>query len=214
MARRIKLLADYHCHPLWSPDDPENVDPAALPLTAETQAALRSWADAYDATLDLDDPASAGFAGDAERAAFDREGARLAEVLRHELGPAFEVSFAGEEQLAEEAAVRLAPATPPDVSSTERARLRQLFGRVLEFEAGCDAETHVRSFVGSPDGAPAGVAWLPPGLPAVPHLDHKRVVELAGPRGQPEDTSEDDSGNSGRPASQGGQDRSCKLAHR
>ena len=72
----------------------------------------------------------------------------------------------------------------PPVSSTERARLRQLFGRVLEFEAGCDAETHVRSFVGSPDGAPAGVAWLPPGLPAVPHLDHKRVVELAGPRGQ------------------------------
>ena len=38
MAKRIKLMADYECFPLWGQSDdlPINIDPQTLPLTSET----------------------------------------------------------------------------------------------------------------------------------------------------------------------------------
>lgn len=91
--RRLKLMADWDCHPLWGTVDPEigDIDPASLPISAELVAALAAWSAAYDATLDRDDPAASGFATSAAEAAFRAEGARLAERLTAELGDGVEI---------------------------------------------------------------------------------------------------------------------------
>lgn len=91
--RRLKLMADYGCHPLWGTVDPEigDIDPASLPLSAGLVAALAGWAAGFDATLDPDDPAAAGFASAEAEAAFRAEGERLAARLSAELGPDFEI---------------------------------------------------------------------------------------------------------------------------
>lgn len=75
-------------------------------------------------------------------------------------------------------------AAAPCVDAQERQRLRAIFARLAEMEQGCAAGSHVRSFVATPDNRPAGFAWVPEGLSEVPHLDHRRVVELRGPGGQ------------------------------
>ena len=90
---RIKLMVDYDCHPLWDLDDPGNIDPETLPLSAGTRAALRAWAEAYDATLDCEDPPASGFASLGQAVEHHREGARLRERLRAELGQAVEVVY-------------------------------------------------------------------------------------------------------------------------
>ena len=52
--RRLKLMADYGCHPLWGTVDPEigDLDPASLPLSAALVADLAAWAEGFEATLD------------------------------------------------------------------------------------------------------------------------------------------------------------------
>lgn len=42
MTQHIKLMADYGTSPLWrtDPSDPDNIEPAALPLSDETRAPL------------------------------------------------------------------------------------------------------------------------------------------------------------------------------
>jgi hypothetical protein len=89
--RTIKLMADYNSHPLWeaTPGVVGNVDPDDLPLSEDLRKILRRWADDYDTTLNLSDPASAGFANAEAEAAFKKRGYELAERLRGELGPAF-----------------------------------------------------------------------------------------------------------------------------
>ena len=93
--RRLKLMADYGCHPLWGTEADEigEVDPASLPITRALVADLRRWAEAFDATLDPDDPLRSGFATAAARAAFRHEGARLAERLAAELGEGVRVDY-------------------------------------------------------------------------------------------------------------------------
>jgi hypothetical protein len=91
--RRLKLMADYGCHPLWGTVDPEigDLDPASLPLSAALVADLAAWAAGFEATLDPDDPAASGFATAEDAAAFRAEGERLAARLSAELGPDFEI---------------------------------------------------------------------------------------------------------------------------
>lgn len=95
MGRRLKLMADYDCHPLWgvSADDLGDVDPASLPISAALVAALAVWAEDYDATLVRDDPAASGFTDAAAEAAFRARGEVLAARLADELGPAWTVDF-------------------------------------------------------------------------------------------------------------------------
>jgi len=176
-------MADHGCHPLWSLDEPRNIDPATLPLAQRTCRDLRAWAAAHDATLNLDDP-GATRVRPVTAAALEAEGHRLWEQLQHELGPQFEVLIHPET-----AAASLSPdpetaAAPPCVDVDERQRLRMIFARMAAMEQGCAAGHLVRSFVAAPDNRPAGIAWVPDGLPEVPHLDHDRVVELRGPGGQ------------------------------
>lgn len=92
--KKLKLMADYGCFPLWSWDYPEfNVDPCSLPLSNGLIADLCQWQDRYDAILNWDDPASSGFPTPEAETAFRTDGARLARRLQTELGSGFQVRF-------------------------------------------------------------------------------------------------------------------------
>jgi hypothetical protein len=59
----------------------------------------------------------------------------------------------------------------------------RIFEGISLYESGCDRGTHVRAFVGDPQGQPAGVAWSPRGLDAIPSIVGAKTVELTGPDG-------------------------------
>jgi hypothetical protein len=40
MLRKIKLMPDYQCFPLWDMEEPDNLDPKDLPLNKDTIASL------------------------------------------------------------------------------------------------------------------------------------------------------------------------------
>jgi len=90
----IRLMADYHCHPLWdmTSDQYGDIDPAVLPLSAALRLRLAEWARIYDETLNMDSPQDSGFKSEALETEFKTEGHRLAKSLRKELGPAFTVA--------------------------------------------------------------------------------------------------------------------------
>ncbi|MDF0554997.1 hypothetical protein [Kamptonema sp. UHCC 0994] len=95
MAMKIELMADYGCYPLWWANGEKvgDIDPATLPLSQETLLRLEKWADAYDAKLNWDDPASSGFASLETKKAFEDEGISLWHQLRKELVPEYEVFY-------------------------------------------------------------------------------------------------------------------------
>jgi hypothetical protein len=55
---RIKLMADYGCHPVWSLDEDYggNIAPAALGLSPALVADLDAWVERFEDALDWDDP--------------------------------------------------------------------------------------------------------------------------------------------------------------
>ena len=85
MVRRIILGADFERAPLSEPcfGGLREVDPASLPLGAGTKQALREWAAWYER----------GLASPDQQERFDTTGRRLWQVVRAELGPAFEVEY-------------------------------------------------------------------------------------------------------------------------
>jgi hypothetical protein len=91
--RAIKLMPDYQCFPLWeaSPGVIGNINPDDLPLSDELKQALSAWADEYDATLNLSDPASSGFSDVEAEKLFRQKGIALGERLRVELGGGYSV---------------------------------------------------------------------------------------------------------------------------
>lgn len=91
--RRLRLMADYGCHPLWgtAADEIGDVDPSGLPISAGLAAALAAWAAAYDATSNPDDPIASGFPSEVAAAAFRAQGIDLARRLREELGAGWEI---------------------------------------------------------------------------------------------------------------------------
>lgn len=96
--RRLKLMADYQCSPLWEYEEPPgdlyaNRDPAELPLSEVTIRELAAWAAWFDTFLDMDDPNGSREVLPEETAAFDQAGRRLWTVLRRELGAAWVVSY-------------------------------------------------------------------------------------------------------------------------
>lgn len=85
----LRLSAEIECFPTWleHPGEPaENVPPESLPISPALSSALHAWADRWDAIYDMDDPASAAFASEAEERRFHADGAVLAGRLRSELG--------------------------------------------------------------------------------------------------------------------------------
>ncbi|RBB31702.1 hypothetical protein DPV79_40645 [Burkholderia reimsis] len=92
--RKIKVMADYQCHPLWdmSPGMYGDIDPNTLPISVELKQRLTDWAREFDETLDMVDPAKSGFKSEEAVAAFKSRGVQLADQLQKELGSDFIVS--------------------------------------------------------------------------------------------------------------------------
>jgi hypothetical protein len=82
---RIKVMADYHCHPLWALDEDLYGDfaPEALDLSPDLTRDLNAWADAFTASLDPDDPA-VGRWSETEHAAHAAQARPLAVRLARE----------------------------------------------------------------------------------------------------------------------------------
>jgi hypothetical protein len=81
-------MCDYRAQPVWSVPDGINLRLEDLPLTEATRIALRRWSDWYD---NLWEQAFEWKAG--EEAAFDREGQRLLQLVRSELGDGWQVEL-------------------------------------------------------------------------------------------------------------------------
>lgn len=89
----FRLAADYHCHATWkvsASGSLENVAPNELGLAHHLELALQHWATAYTSTLNGEDPASSGFATEAEHEFFCAWGRALAQILADELGQSVE----------------------------------------------------------------------------------------------------------------------------
>ena len=94
MAKKIKLMPDYHCHPLWLLGaDFDNLAPDKLPLSQATVASLNNWAEKYNATLNEDYPPDSGFASLEDEVIFELEGIILWLQLRQELPVDYEVVY-------------------------------------------------------------------------------------------------------------------------
>jgi hypothetical protein len=93
--KKIKLMADYECHPLWgtTPEDFGDISPKELPISLELQNSLNEWAKRFDAILNMEDPASSGFNSEAEEKLFIDDGYKLAQRLRNELGSEYEIIY-------------------------------------------------------------------------------------------------------------------------
>jgi hypothetical protein len=99
MAKRIKLSAEFGAWPLWDMDDPDNLDPAELPLSKETIDRLYRWSESLDAILNQDYPPLSKFPSEEAAEAFRQEGFSLWKQLHAELGSDYEVYyFAGKER--------------------------------------------------------------------------------------------------------------------
>jgi hypothetical protein len=83
---RIKVMADYYCHPLWALDDDVygDIPPEALDLSPELTRDLNAWAEAYTSSLNAEDPAVSKWT-DEERRDHEAKARPLAVRLAREL---------------------------------------------------------------------------------------------------------------------------------
>lgn len=93
--KEIKLMADYHCHPLWGgePDHFGDISPEGLPISSDLQNSLADWAKRYDAILNIDDPALSDFSSLEAKKLFIEDGYKLAERLQKELGSTYKIIY-------------------------------------------------------------------------------------------------------------------------
>ena len=84
-------MADYQSFPLWG--EATNIDPTALPISAELAAALQQWAADFDATLDHDYPPDSGFPDEQAEQEFRDRGQALADRLAAELGGDYTIMY-------------------------------------------------------------------------------------------------------------------------
>lgn len=94
MRRRIKLMWDYHCWPLWEPGGAlYALESDSLPLSQDTKDRLRRWAAIPDAKLaEVEYPPDMKWTAD-EKQAFEAEGRELWRTLQRELGAGFLVVY-------------------------------------------------------------------------------------------------------------------------
>ncbi len=85
-SRRIKVMADYSCYPLWAMDEGK-IGPFApnhLGVSLELENDLWSWASEFDMSIDLDDPAKSRWSDERHREHV-AQGMVLARRLKAEL---------------------------------------------------------------------------------------------------------------------------------
>ncbi|MBM0740970.1 hypothetical protein JOY44_04945 [Phormidium sp. CLA17] len=93
MVKRIKLMADYTCYPIWGIDEIANISPENLPLTVETIRRLDAWAKLFDGSLNWDDPGGKSLWSEQDAQFFGQEGVSLWHQLCRELSPDYEVYY-------------------------------------------------------------------------------------------------------------------------
>jgi hypothetical protein len=94
--RRLVLMPDYHCNPLWEYEDEDlssNPAPEELPFSESTILGLRAWAAWFDSFINMADPHDSRDVSHEESAEFHFVGRELWSVIRHELGAAWVVSY-------------------------------------------------------------------------------------------------------------------------
>lgn len=90
----IKLMADYHCSPLWHHGGSKvgNIDPVDLGVSEALASKLAAWAASFDSHLNISDPASTSWTEEEEHA-FEVEGHRLCRELASEMGERFSIVY-------------------------------------------------------------------------------------------------------------------------
>jgi hypothetical protein len=96
MLKRIKLMTDYCCFPLWDLETGDNLNPEDLPLSVQTKKKLTDWATIYDQILDWNNPILSGFKSAQEELSFEQQGWDLAIELQKELGCDYQVFWFSE----------------------------------------------------------------------------------------------------------------------
>ena len=93
--KKIKLMADYECFPLWEilDDGVENINPDSLSIPCSLKKSLREWAKVYDSTLNKIDPVNSGFITKIAEIDFENEGMRLYQELQLHLGKKINVIY-------------------------------------------------------------------------------------------------------------------------
>ncbi len=91
--KKIKLMADYQCYPLWDIEKVGNIDPNQLPISAVLKKHLNIWAECYDEILVIDNPKFSGFKNEVEALAFEAQGQFMWQQLQKELGNTYEVFY-------------------------------------------------------------------------------------------------------------------------
>jgi hypothetical protein len=85
----IKVMADYHCWPLWVSNEHNELfathDPATLGLTASLVRRLVAWQQWYESMINIADPRDSRLVTPAEDIAFQKEGRLLAYRVAEEL---------------------------------------------------------------------------------------------------------------------------------
>jgi hypothetical protein len=84
-SKRIKVMADYQCDPLWALDEERYgcFAPEMIDVSPQLAADLNAWAVAHDNSFNMDDPANGNWT-DAQYAAHAAEGRSLAGRLKRE----------------------------------------------------------------------------------------------------------------------------------
>jgi len=83
--KRIKVMADYQCDPLWALDEDRYgcFSPDMIEMSPELNADFKAWAADYDTSFNPDDFTNGNWT-DEQYARHDAEGRRLAERLKRE----------------------------------------------------------------------------------------------------------------------------------
>jgi hypothetical protein len=85
-SRRILVMSEYQCDPLWTHDPGRNgtISPRDLPLSESLIADLQAWADSYDGSFNFEELNSPHWSGE-RYAAHDAAGLALGRRLKREL---------------------------------------------------------------------------------------------------------------------------------
>ena len=123
MTKKIKLMLDYGCSPLWWYDSEKvgNIDPKSLPLSPQMIQHLTDLAEKNDATLNWDNPSDSEEFTEAEIRKLDEELLLLTIKLQKELYPDYEIVY-----FSEKLGKVLSPKKSGRRSDRKRSRRRRL----------------------------------------------------------------------------------------
>jgi hypothetical protein len=98
MKKKIKLMPDYNCSPLWDMAKGVEINIDKLPLSSQTKKRLNKWSETYNQILNLEDPISSGFKSENDEKDFEIEGKNLWLTLQKELCQDYQVFYFSQQE--------------------------------------------------------------------------------------------------------------------